>query len=278
MNTANFLIVDYSEKAIAVPAEYDTALLEEFQALGGRFNKRLKFGPGWIFSKSKNYTALVGLLAAYGIEFSEVALSDINCEASDKPAGAGVTATGRTKATSKPDYIAETKDDITVTLTNGETLAIYKDKLKTEFWVGYSCIGQGASSEAAHAEATKARTSERYFINSNLEDLNDRIDLLTGKRGRRYGGYAWLVSADGAKWSVYNCDSCPEATNAVDCLGRWELVRYNSGLLKRISDADRERIIAGYKYALALREKRCWAYLKRYRLDKLHVHIYCMDD
>lgn len=277
MNATGLCIVDYSTKAIAVPAEYDTALLEEFQALGGRFNKRLKFGPGWIFSKGKSYIALVGLLQAYGIEFSLVTLSGIDCKESDKPDGVGVTTTGSAKATSKPDYIAENKDGITVTLTDGGTLVIYKDKLETEFCFGYSCIGQGDSSETAHADAREARTSEQYFIDSNLKDLNDYINLLAGKRGR-YRGYAWLASGDGAKWYVYHSQSCPEATNAVDCLDPWELCEYEHGRLKRISDADRERIIAGYKHALVSREKRCRSYLKRYGLSKLRVWTYCRDD
>lgn len=45
-------IVDYSEKAIAVYGD-TRQIKDELKELGGRFNPRLKDGPGWIFPKGK---------------------------------------------------------------------------------------------------------------------------------------------------------------------------------------------------------------------------------
>ena len=48
-------IIDYSEKAIAIVGE-TRAIKETLKALGGRFNRHLSCGAGWIFSKTKETT------------------------------------------------------------------------------------------------------------------------------------------------------------------------------------------------------------------------------
>jgi hypothetical protein len=54
--TGDFVIVDYSEKALAVFGD-TRPVKDELKALGGRFNPKLTHGgtkkAGWIFSKSK---------------------------------------------------------------------------------------------------------------------------------------------------------------------------------------------------------------------------------
>jgi hypothetical protein len=54
--TTDFLIVDYSQKALAVFGN-TRPMKEELKALGGRFNPKLTHKgtkkAGWIFSKSK---------------------------------------------------------------------------------------------------------------------------------------------------------------------------------------------------------------------------------
>ena len=48
-------IIDYSEKAIAIVGE-TRAIKETLKNLGGRFNRHLSCGAGWIFSKAKEAT------------------------------------------------------------------------------------------------------------------------------------------------------------------------------------------------------------------------------
>ena len=48
-------IIDYSEKAIAVVGD-TRAIKETLKALGGKFNRHLSCGAGWIFSKTKETT------------------------------------------------------------------------------------------------------------------------------------------------------------------------------------------------------------------------------
>ena len=54
--TGNFIIVDYSEKALAVFGD-TKPIKKQLMALGGRFNPKLTHGDqkraGWIFSKAK---------------------------------------------------------------------------------------------------------------------------------------------------------------------------------------------------------------------------------
>ena len=54
--TGDFLIVDYSQKALAVFGD-TRPIKDQLKALGGRFNPKLTYNgkkqAGWIFSKSK---------------------------------------------------------------------------------------------------------------------------------------------------------------------------------------------------------------------------------
>jgi len=56
LETTDFLIVDYSQKALAIFGD-TRPMKEKLKALGGRFNPKLTHEgtkkAGWIFSKSK---------------------------------------------------------------------------------------------------------------------------------------------------------------------------------------------------------------------------------
>lgn len=258
MDTDKLLIVDYSDKAFAVPGEYDTALQDEYKLIGGRFNSRLKFGPGWIFSKSKHEEQLKQMFAAYDLIFASVELSDIVSEPT---------------STDLPEYIRTDKNDLIVTLADGGTFTITGDKLKTEFWFGYSDCGQGPTNDECNAAANKARTDEQYFIDENLSDIKNRLELLTDPAGTgRMEKYLWLLGGKNGAWSLDTSD-----TDNPDYLGDWERIRYNHGEYKPLGDDDKQRLIAGYRHALELREKRCRAYLKRYGLSKMKVSTFWMD-
>ncbi|SED11388.1 hypothetical protein SAMN04489761_4317 [Tenacibaculum sp. MAR_2009_124] len=52
LNSGDFQIIDYSEKAIAVIGD-TKPIKDDLKKLGGRFNFRLSCGAGWIFPKTK---------------------------------------------------------------------------------------------------------------------------------------------------------------------------------------------------------------------------------
>ena len=279
MDTDKIMIVDYSDKAIAIAAEYDTGLQDEFKAIGGRFNSRLAFGAGWIFSKKKHREQLDGLFAYYGISdmIASVALADI-------VGGATGTSTNNTNKTTRatrdatlPDYITTNKGDVFITLSCGGCVEISKRNLITDFCFGYSDCGQGATSEEARAECDKAQSDENYFLSENLSDLQDIVDCLKGTSDK-YRNNIWLVKSDSS--NIVSIDRSvvnPESTNAADSLDAWERRKYNQGLYVPPTDDDKQRLIAGYEHALTLREKRCRTYLKRYGLSKLHCWVYWAD-
>jgi len=49
----DILVSDYSEKSLKVEGEATKSFIPEWKSVGGRFNKNLEGGPGWIFSKKR---------------------------------------------------------------------------------------------------------------------------------------------------------------------------------------------------------------------------------
>ena len=49
----DLLLSNYSEKSIKVEGKATKEYLPQWKSLRGRFNSRLKGGPGWIFPKTK---------------------------------------------------------------------------------------------------------------------------------------------------------------------------------------------------------------------------------
>ena len=56
-----FVISDYSEKSLKVEGEATKSFIPEWKSVGGRFNRNLKGGPGWIFPKTKE-TELLNII------------------------------------------------------------------------------------------------------------------------------------------------------------------------------------------------------------------------
>lgn len=46
-------VIDYSEKSIALQGKGTTLLKDKLPLIGGKYNRFLKCGPGWIFSKKR---------------------------------------------------------------------------------------------------------------------------------------------------------------------------------------------------------------------------------
>lgn len=124
MDANNITIVDYSEKAVAIIAEHDTALRDEYEAIGGRYNPRLSCGGGWIFSK-KRESQIMGLFAAYGLAdmVERVNLADITTDTQPRPASAAGC-----------DYImtgTESEEWVTAATTGRQSVSSYPKRLAT---------------------------------------------------------------------------------------------------------------------------------------------------
>lgn len=273
MDTDKFLIVDYSDKAVAVPDEYSTALQDEFKLIGGRFNSRLKFGAGWIFSKVKHLENLKHLFAAYDLDFANVDLRDIVSDTNKDNDG---KTTIKLLTNPEKQQAGINVNDMAMMLPGGEIVRICREKINTEFCFGYSDCGQGMTHEEASTMCDKARTDENYFISDNLDRLDWIIDKLQhpDKHGR---SHAWIANYyTGGKncWSI-EFNNTPE--DKPDWLGYDEKTMYNAGTLKPVTDEYRVQLVEFYNQARQVREKRCRTYLKRYGLTKLRCWTYWAD-
>ena len=274
---ADITIIDYSDKAIAVAMERDCVFDWEFNELGGRFNSRLKFGPGWIFSRKKCAERLRGMLTAYGITFASVALSDIVTSdgASDKK---DTSDKKGLNILSNPDKQKHglNVNDMAMMLPGGEIIVIGRESIKTEFCFGYSSCGQGPTSEEARAACDYARNDERYFMAENLARLDCIIDKLTNPdKGERR--HLWIANwyRDGInKWNPEFSDT---PTDKPEWLDPRERSLYDNGKMRPATDEEQTMLIEFYKLAHQAQEKRCRTYLKRYGLTKLRCWTYWMD-
>lgn len=300
------LITDYSPRAFAVVAAYDCFFDEEFKLIGGRFNSRLACGGGWIFSTAKHLDSVKNLIAAYGIEFEEIPLtheerqtqSDKQQARRESKQGGGAGGKRATSA-STPTYILSDEErrawvdtfatarkwdnadywlklyPIVCRLENGEIVPIATKKLETVFWHH----DEGAGYEA-HKEITSTSDNmSKYFISDNLEDLNNIIDGLQGKRTGTSYEYLWLANwhEDKNNWELQWSNINPESTNAVEFLDRQQRKMYDEGKYRKISEGDKQRLSTAYKLAYDKRKKRCETWLKRYGVDKLSFRTYWAD-
>lgn len=304
MEANKITIVDYSEKAIAIIAEHDTALRDEYEAIGGRYNPRLACGAGWIFSKKKHESQIMGLFAAYSLAdmVERVNLADIATDTQPRPAKSAKR-DGATRATyALPDD--ERKEFLRraygnpphgdeesykewktcVRLASGDIVGIQSPKLETEFCFGYSCVGQGPTHDEA-CEACNAAKTEEYFVQENTEELRDILAGLKRERVDTTYNYLFLGRENtaarhkdcptlyGLQWTDINTDS----VNWYEFLGTCEREQYERGDIKALTDDDRKRLICEYERELTAREKRCRAYLRRYGTSKLRISTYWMD-
>ena len=281
-------LIDYSEKAVAIKAEYDCALQDEFKLIGGRFNSRLSFGAGWIFSRKKHEDNLRGLFDCYGLSVASVTLSDMGVN-SDK------TDTDSDGKTETPEYILTDKErkewaqntgydskyyNVAIRLSGGEIVAISKPELKTEFWHH----DEGAGYDENCRITKTAKTKRDYFIGENTNDFRELIaDFISPGTGDNYYNHLWLGNwnKDGRnRWQLKWLNISPESTNCREAIG-WHDSQlqsmYDKGQFKPLSDDDRARLLTGYKIALEAIEKRCNAWLKRYGEDKLSFRTYWAD-
>lgn len=272
-------LVDYSDKAIAVATEFDTALKDEFKHIGGRFNSRLQFGAGWIFSKKKHEDQIIALFNDMEIFYTMVALADMPIVRTTDKGDKG----GKNKI---PEFIKIDKDgDMIVELDCGKFVEIHKQSLETSFCFGYGYngIADDDSQDAAYNAAERARTDEQYFINENLKELDRIVQRLSHDNGwmdeNDYpGGYwAWLDCGNYRDENRASLSFSQACYNSPSCLDEWERNKYEKGLYLPLSSSDRAKLLAAYLIAFERRQKRCENYIKRFGTSKLKIWTYLRD-
>lgn len=263
-----FQIIDYSEKALAVVGD-TRDIKDKLKDLGGRFNPRLSCGAGWVFSKKQKG------------ELEEL-LKDGNVEKSvtlPKEKARKNSAIDEAKA----EYVKVWKNDErmikycqneisnAVKLSDGRIVVVEKQKIETSFCFGYSTCGQGGDYNEANNSAHVASTSEKYFREQNLKSLQEKLNLLEGKKEKSWWGDPYL-----SQQSYYS--SGPINNYKVVAIRYCDFVEQTNGQYSTISETDKKLIIAMYKEEIAKMNKRLDTYLKRYGLSKLNVWTYWMDE
>lgn len=155
-----------------------------------------------------------------------------------------------------------------VELENGDIVVIDKPEIKKDFCFGYSDSRYDTEDyDRANACADHARNSVDYFIEQNMVEIDNMIALYEGKDADR-----WVFKV----CIPYSGQPRDSKFKSIFMYRPWDESEY-SKQFPVLGDADRQRMIEGYKAVRAAFEKRLNTYLKRYGLSKVHAWSYWQD-
>ena len=154
-----------------------------------------------------------------------------------------------------------------VELSNGDLIDIEKPRIRTKFCFGYSSIGQGASFDEAIACKEYASKEVSYFMEENLEPLNDWIVAL--KENECYIANHYYNSPEDTKIKGLVCFRYSD----YEQMSEERKTQY-----RKLTEDDKLRLIEGYEQVFADFVKRLQSYLKRYGLTKLETWTYWIDE
>lgn len=152
-----------------------------------------------------------------------------------------------------------------IELSDGSLYEIEKRKINTSFCYGHGQYGITTEEETqgALSMAAKARSDYNYFIEKNLEGINEMIEYLKGSEGTLYTANRY-----------YNKD-----VNIVNVVSERYLREYrNSGIeYKPLTKEDTKKLLKAYQEEKEKFTKRLNTYLKRYGLSKIRSWTYLVD-
>ena len=242
---SRFTIIDYSEKAIAVIGD-TRHLAEELRAIGGRFNARLTCGPGWVFSKTKEQEVRAII--------SESSLNNVDKPQAPKCVAALDEWLGTIKSDSDRAYYKRVMA-AAVKLPEGYVI-IEKPSINNRF-----CFhDEGPDYNFYCTLMSSEKKLETYFLEKNLEGLNNELDILADINNQLY---IRKLSND-----------------RLDVIPRVVMERFYSYELttsREISEKERLDLHNATRYVRDAFKKRLQTYLKRYGVSKIHTWTYWAD-
>ena len=170
--------------------------------------------------------------------------------------------------------------DVYIPICNGQFIAIIdKEHLQTEFYHGFSCIGQGQTSSEMWQTIQNQKNNEvEHFKAENLYETNEKIEMAKSVVNDTY----------------YNNDNWNRKKYKFAFRPRWHRLKnvnvlniymdtegshsYNNELDLDLNNTDKKNILKGYKLCKEHMEKRLDTYLKRFGTSKIHHRTYCSDD
>lgn len=146
---------------------------------------------------------------------------------------------------------------------SGYLVEFEKPDIKTRFCFGFGYNGQSTSEDVASAcdRAANARTNEQYFIDKNLAEYNEWLELLESDEA-----LFLLPSYSGTK-------ACAIRTKSY----LWHYQYEEERVVEELNEEDKKNLKEIVLQEKAKFTKRLNTYLKRYGLSKIHSWTYLVD-
>lgn len=241
-------ILDYSDKAFAVVGD-TRAVAGRLKSLGGRFNRGLSCGAGWVFCNKRR--AEVEKFIASG-EVSEAVKNDRKEQ----------TRGGEKFVQWLQEYAAQggdeyhVKNSVGAIKMQGGYVLIDKPHIDTRF-----CFHDEGPQYELYKELTREEDRmSQYFKTENLSEFNRKIEHIEKGRDGWGDKRIWWYAGEYNKEFRYisyshdgykDCTLCTEEETAL--------------------------VLEGLKFGRVCFERRLDAYLKRYGTSKLHTWTYWAD-
>jgi len=158
--------------------------------------------------------------------------------------------------------------DRVVETEKGYLIALDKPTIEKDFCFGYSLsrYGDDGSFDRANEMAAHAATSEDYFINENMKQIDRKLESLKKSHFKLYTGVKFC---DAPRDSVIHYYTLVHEFDV-------ELGEVREGLIEA-TEEDRKRLIAAYEEMKKDFAKRLQTYLKRYGLSNVNTWSYWKD-
>lgn len=147
-------------------------------------------------------------------------------------------------------------------------IAIDKQHIETEFYSGYSDIGQGMSYDENNKFINEVNESiENYFINANMSSIDSIISRLQE-----------IIDGSTSYKIVHRGHYHRQSEN--NCVRSFEIYHYWDSIPSdstELSIDDVKLLRDGYKIYREDYKKRLFTYLKKYGRKHIHMHSYWID-
>lgn len=115
--------------------------------------------------------------------------------------------------------------------------------------------------------AEYAEKSKEYFLNKNLEEMQEKLEALTSGKYKIYMMVEYSRSPIDTK--IYNWGVTDKSRNLND---------YNRDDVQELSSTDISQLVNAYKIEIEAFKKKLQSYLKRYGLSKIKAWSYWQDE
>lgn len=155
--------------------------------------------------------------------------------------------------------------DLFVKLDNGKIVAIKKPRIQTHFCFGYRLSREDTEEhDNARKMAKHAARSQQYFIDENMKQLNEWVNILSDDNTDLYLTNQYYAQPN-------------DILKKIECFGHCKLPDDMSSYIL-LTDKHREVLLMAYMEEIKRFTKRLNTYLKRYGMSKVKTWSYWEDE